>query len=71
MDGYHIATSVFESQYTVKKSRFIARVVPIESRACALTAVDSAKKDFPDAFVVALKNKKILPLSEAIEEINR
>ena len=29
------------------------------------------KKDFPDAFVVALKNKKILPLSEAIEEINR
>ena len=49
MDGYHIATSVFESQYTVKKSRFIARVVPIESRACALTAVDSAKKDFPDA----------------------
>ena len=43
MDGYHIATSVFESQYSVKKSRFIARVVPIESRACALTAVDSAK----------------------------
>jgi len=32
MSGYHIATSVFESQYTVKKSRFIARVVPIESR---------------------------------------
>ncbi|MCP4310903.1 MAG: N-acetylmuramoyl-L-alanine amidase [Bacteroidetes bacterium] len=29
------------------------------------------KKDFPDAFIVALKNKKIIPLSEAIEEINR
>ncbi len=29
------------------------------------------KKDFPDAFVVALKNNKIVPLSEAIEEINR
>ena len=29
------------------------------------------KKDFPDAFVVAMKNKKIIPLSEAIEEINR
>lgn len=29
------------------------------------------KKDFPDAFVVALKNNKIIPLSEAIEEINR
>ena len=31
----------------------------------------NVKKDFPDAFVVALKNKKIIPLSEAIEEINR
>jgi len=29
------------------------------------------KKDFPDAFVVAMKNKKIIPLSEAIEELNK
>lgn len=32
---------------------------------------NNVKKDFPDAFVVAMKNKKIIPLSEAIEEINR
>ncbi len=31
----------------------------------------NVKKDFPDAFVIAMKNKKIIPLSEAIEEINR
>ena len=49
MSGYHIATSVTESQYTVKKSRFIARVVPIESREDALLAVNKAKQDYPDA----------------------
>jgi len=31
----------------------------------------NVKKDFPDAFVVALKNNKLIPLSVAIEEINR
>ncbi|MFO7669421.1 MAG: N-acetylmuramoyl-L-alanine amidase [Bacteroidales bacterium] len=31
----------------------------------------NVKKDFPDAFIIALKNKKIIPLNEAIEEINR
>ena len=49
MSSYRIATAAFESQYTVKKSRFIARVVPVESRACALRAVGEAKIDFPDA----------------------
>jgi len=29
------------------------------------------KKDFPDAFVVAMKDGKLIPLNEAIEEINR
>lgn len=29
------------------------------------------KKDFPDAFVVAVKNGKLIPLNEAIIEINR
>jgi len=47
--SYHIATSVFEAQYTVKKSRFIARVVPIGSREDALAAVAVAKRDYPDA----------------------
>jgi N-acetylmuramoyl-L-alanine amidase len=37
----------------------------------ALNLCLNVKKDFPDAFVVALKNNKIVPLSEAIEEINR
>jgi len=46
---YHVATSVFESEYTVKKSRFIARVVPVESREDALLAVTRAKADYPDA----------------------
>ncbi len=31
----------------------------------------NVKNDFPDAFIIALKNKKIIPLNEAIEEINR
>ncbi len=31
----------------------------------------AVKKDFPDAFIVALKNGKIIPLNEAIKEINR
>jgi len=46
---YHIAESSFESEYTIKKSRFIARVVPIASREDALLAVNKAKTDFPDA----------------------
>ena len=29
------------------------------------------KEDFPDAFVVALKNNKLIPLNEALIEINR
>lgn len=36
-----------------------------------LNRCKKVKEDFPDAFVIALKNKKIIPLSEAIEEINR
>jgi N-acetylmuramoyl-L-alanine amidase len=31
----------------------------------------AVKQDFPDAFVVAMKNGKLIPLNEAIEEINR
>jgi hypothetical protein len=31
----------------------------------------NVKVDFPDAFVVAMKNGKLIPLNEAIEEINR
>jgi N-acetylmuramoyl-L-alanine amidase len=36
-----------------------------------LTQCSLVKSDFPDAFVVALKNGSLIPLSEAIKEINR
>ncbi len=37
----------------------------------ALASCMKVKEDFPDAFVVALKNGKLIPLNEAIEEINK
>jgi N-acetylmuramoyl-L-alanine amidase len=37
----------------------------------ALDLCQELKSDFPDAFVVALKNGKLLPLSEALVEINK
>ena len=37
----------------------------------ALDLCSDVKSDFPDAFVVAMKNGKLMPLSEAIHEINR
>ena len=36
-----------------------------------LTRCALVKKDFPDAFVVAMKNGRLIPLSDAIKEINR
>ena len=46
---YYIASAAFESEYVVKKSRFIARVVPVESREKAVEAVAAARSDYPDA----------------------
>jgi len=37
----------------------------------ALDRCMEIKRDFPDAFVVAIKNGKVLPLNEAIIEINK
>jgi N-acetylmuramoyl-L-alanine amidase len=37
----------------------------------ALDLCKEVKKDYPDAFVVASKNQKIIPLKTALEEINR
>jgi len=37
----------------------------------ALDQCQELKRDFPDAFVVALKNGKLLPLNEALVEINK
>ncbi len=37
----------------------------------ALELCKSVKADYPDAFVVASKNSRIIPLKDALEEINR
>jgi N-acetylmuramoyl-L-alanine amidase len=37
----------------------------------ALDMCQSVKADYPDAFVVASQNGRILPLKEALEQINR
>lgn len=38
-----------ETEYRVKKSRFIARLVPVENRAQVNAAVARARRDYPDA----------------------
>ena len=38
-----------EQEYVVKKSRFIARVIPVESREDVNAAVARARQDYPDA----------------------
>lgn len=47
--SYQIPTDIFEHEYGVKKSRFIARVVPVDSRKAANAAVEKARRDYPDA----------------------
>ncbi len=37
----------------------------------ALELCNRVKADYPDAFVVASKNNRIIPLKDALEEINR
>ena len=47
--SYQVPAQQFENEYVVKKSRFIARVVPVKSRQEAMAAVADARADFPDA----------------------
>ncbi len=47
--SWYVPAAEFESEYTVKKSRFIARVVPVSDRAAVNTAVARARRDYPDA----------------------
>ena len=42
-----------------------------ESYHGALDRCSQIKADYPDAFVVATKNGSIMPLKDALEEINR
>jgi N-acetylmuramoyl-L-alanine amidase len=37
----------------------------------ALERCSSIKEDFPEAFVIAVRNKEVVPISEALKEINR
>ena len=47
--NYQVPVGVFESDLVVKKSRFIARVVPVCSREDVNIAVSAARADYPDA----------------------
>jgi len=46
---YRVPARVFESELLVKKSRFIARVVPVSDREEVNRAVAQARTDYPDA----------------------
>jgi uncharacterized YigZ family protein len=47
--SYQVPAADFEHEYVVKKSRFIARLVPIQSREDAMAGVARARRDYPDA----------------------
>lgn len=47
--NYEVPAGIHESVYEVKKSRFIARVVPVQSREQVNAAVLAARHDYPDA----------------------
>jgi len=47
--SYATAAEICEAELLVKKSRFIARVVPVMSRGEALAAVQASRNDYPDA----------------------
>jgi len=44
-----VPAEVCEAQTEVRKSRFIARVVPVTAREAALEAVEQARRDHPEA----------------------
>lgn len=47
--SYQVPADVSESELLVKKSRFIARIVPVGDRAAVNAAVAQARSDYPDA----------------------
>ena len=47
--SYAVPAASCEQEYVVKRSRFIARVVPVNSRADVNAAVARAREDYPDA----------------------
>jgi uncharacterized YigZ family protein len=48
-NSWQVPASLFELEYVVKKSRFIARVLPVADRAEVNAAVTQSRLDYPDA----------------------
>jgi uncharacterized YigZ family protein len=47
--SYHVPASEFEAEHLVKKSRFIARVMPVDDREQVKQALARTRQDYPDA----------------------
>lgn len=47
--SYQVPAADFEHEYVIKKSRFIARLVPVQSREEAMAGVAKSREDYPDA----------------------
>ncbi|MBA6412635.1 YigZ family protein [Parahaliea sp. F7430] len=47
--SYEVPAGSWEVEHLVKKSRFIARILPIQSRADVQPALSAAQADYPDA----------------------
>jgi uncharacterized YigZ family protein len=47
--NYQVPAAIHEAEYEIKKSRFIARVVPVQSREEVNAGVQAARADYPDA----------------------
>ena len=47
--SFYTPAQSLQTEIEVKKSRFIARALPVESREQILQAIEQAKTDFPDA----------------------
>ena len=48
-DSWQVPAGIFELEYVVKKSRFIARVIPVANRGEVNAAVAKSRLDYPDA----------------------
>lgn len=47
--SYQVPTGLTQTEFVVKKSRFICRLEPVTSRQQALETINQAKQDYPDA----------------------
>lgn len=62
----------YEQVMVIQDGRWYKYMVGSETDyASILSRCLEVKKDFPDAFVVAVKNERVIPLQDALEEINK